>query len=48
MNYSAFFVARVERSETRERPASVLLVPGFRSAPSGLLTNRPSVIEALK
>src|ERR1700722_1746198 len=30
------FVARVERSETRERHLSFSIVPGFRSAPSGL------------
>jgi hypothetical protein len=31
-----FFVARVERSETRERRASRKFDPGFRFAPSGL------------
>jgi hypothetical protein len=32
----AFFVARVERSETRERRQSRAVVPGFRFAQSGL------------
>src|SRR5579863_9792911 len=31
-----FFVARIERSEIRDRPCSFLNVPGFRFAQSGL------------
>ncbi|MGA8076928.1 MAG: hypothetical protein WB868_06035, partial [Xanthobacteraceae bacterium] len=32
----SFFVARVECNETRERHESFAIVPGFRSAQSGL------------
>jgi hypothetical protein len=35
-SFNFFFVARVERSETRERRRSRTFVPGFRCAQSGL------------
>jgi hypothetical protein len=35
-SFNFFFVARVERSETRERQSSQTFVPGFRCAQSGL------------
>ena len=35
-SFFSFFVARMERSEIREQRQSVTIVPGLRSAPSGL------------
>jgi hypothetical protein len=35
-SFISFFVARMERSEIRERRLSLQIVPGLRFAPSGL------------
>src|SRR5579862_2689904 len=45
---SFYFVARVERSETRERRWSRTFVPGFRCAQSGLRNGETGITENRK